>query len=157
MLWATDSVGIGTVLFPPKEALDYLSTHPITYPAPRSGRKPSPKAPSIHQAPGINGCFHTWDSAVAAEISSTALIRAAGYKVEAMMAAFHGLDEYEQGETCEKNDDFWFKGGYMGISLHPFETGFKKSNRDLDPLVLERHTSWVKGRNYRSRDYCHAL
>lgn len=104
--------------------------------------------------PGINNCFHTWDSAVAAEISATSLIKAAGYKVDAMMSAFHGLSSYEQGESCGKNSDVLRDKEYFGINVHPFETGWMKSNRDADPLGIKRHSQWMDGRNYRSYDYC---
>ncbi|KAH7321926.1 hypothetical protein BKA65DRAFT_482355 [Rhexocercosporidium sp. MPI-PUGE-AT-0058] len=169
MIWATDRIGIETLLFPPQKALDYLSTHPIKLPPaskdidmttstststpsndPSSPpitdakRSPTPKTPRIHQAPGINSCFHNYDTAVAAEVSSTSLIRAAGYKVDAMMSAYHGIAEYEEGRTCEKNHDLLWEGKYFGINVHPFETVFMKANRDVAPLVLERHSQWMR-------------
>jgi hypothetical protein len=163
MIWATDITGLEVLLFPPEPALDYLSTHPILLPPPKNKEskgktlpKPAPETSRVHQAPGINGCFHTWDSAVAAEISSTSLMKAAGYKVDAMMAAYHGMKEYEEGQTCRENRDVLFDGEYFGTNVHPFETGFMKSNRDVDPVGLERLSQWMGGRGYRSYDYCKA-
>ncbi|PVH72652.1 hypothetical protein DL98DRAFT_520383 [Cadophora sp. DSE1049] len=172
MIWATDLIGIETLLFPPQKALDYLSTHPIKLPpasedtdmtsttTPSSNDPtfppPSPETTRVHQAPGINGCFQDWDSAVAAEVSSTSLILAAGYKVDAMMSAYHGNAEYEEARTCEKNRDLLWEGEYFGISVHPFETVFMKANRDVSPLVLKRYSQWVKQRGYSSYDYCRA-
>ncbi|KAK0116459.1 hypothetical protein ONS95_013474 [Cadophora gregata] len=164
MIWATDLIGIETLLFPPQKALDYLSTHPITLPpakiktenpaASSSTNSSSPEATPVPQAPGINGCFADWDAAVAAEVSSTSLIRAAGYKVEAMMSAYHGNAEYEEGKSCSENRDVLWEGGYFGISVHPFETVFIKANRDLSQLVLKRYTQWVDQMKYSSYDYC---
>ncbi|KUJ20010.1 uncharacterized protein LY89DRAFT_695594 [Mollisia scopiformis] len=160
MIWATDLTGLETLLFPPQSALDYISTHPILLPPPKNkeaaAKTPSPETSRVHQAPGINACFHTWDSAVAAEISSTSLIRAEGYKVDAMMAAYHGMRSYEEGVSCAENRDVLFDGEYFGTNVHPFETGFLKSNRDVDPLGLERQSQWMRGRGYRSYDYCRA-
>ncbi|KAH6698966.1 hypothetical protein BKA61DRAFT_583006 [Leptodontidium sp. MPI-SDFR-AT-0119] len=172
MIWATDKIGIETLLFPPQKALDYLSTHPIKLPPASkdtdittststpsndpSFPPPSPETTRVHQAPGINGCFHDWDSAVAAEVSSTSLILAAGYKVDAMMSAYHGMAEYEEARTCDENRDLLWDGEYFGIDVHPFETVFIKANRDVAPLVLERHTKWVGQRGYSSYDYCRA-
>lgn len=172
MIWATDLIGIETLLFPPQKALDYLSTHPIKLPPASEDTDmttstttpsndptfppPSPETTRVHQAPGINGCFQDWDSAVAAEVSSTSLILAAGYKVDAMMSAYHGNAEYENARTCEKNRDLLWEGEYFGISVHPFDTVFMKANRDVSPLVLERHSQWVQQRKYSSYDYCRA-
>jgi hypothetical protein len=160
MIWATDLAGLTTLLFPPTPALDYLSSHPIILPPPKNKEdlpsSPSPETNRVHQAPGINGCFHTWDSAVAAEISSTALMRAAGFKVDAMMNAYQGMQEYRDGQTCEENKDVLFDGEYFGSNVGVFETIFMKSNRDVDPVGLEKQSEWVKGRKYSSYDYCHA-
>ncbi|KAK6584335.1 hypothetical protein PZA11_002559 [Diplocarpon coronariae] len=171
MIWATDIIGIETLLFPPQRALDYLATHPIKLPSPRdddedapsfvpftsaSDPRSPPEPNPLYQAPGINGCFHTWRSAVAAEISSTSVILAAGYKVDAIMSAYHGNQEYEAGESCDENRDVLFEKEYFGINVHPFETVFIKANRDVDPMVLYRHSMWVKQRGYSSYDYCKA-
>ncbi|KAL2068368.1 hypothetical protein VTL71DRAFT_16466 [Oculimacula yallundae] len=160
MIWATDIMGIQTLLFPPQKALDYLSSHPITLPA-FSASQNDPPQPSSSTTPlpsryGINGCFNTYASAVGAEVSSTSLILAAGYKVDAMMSAYHGLKEYEENRSCGENRDVLWEGKYFGIDVHPFETVFIKANRDLAPLVLERHSEWVEKRRYSSYDYCRA-
>ncbi|KAN0103338.1 hypothetical protein V8E51_011651 [Hyaloscypha variabilis] len=195
MIWATDSIGLSTLLFPPQHALQYLSEHPVRLPPAKNrehlpstspallpspllttrsistiaGNQPGPadhhnhldpKAyrylPSIHQAPGINQCFHTWDSAVAAEVSSTALIKAAGYKVDVLMAAFHGIKELERGESCDENGDVLFEGGYFGTDISVWETGWWKTNREFGEEELERQTRWVGSRGYSSSDFCRA-
>lgn len=84
-------------------------------------------------------------------------MRAAGYKVDAMMAAYHGMKEYhEEGKSCFENKDVLFDKEYFGTNVGVFETGFVKSNRDIDPVGLEKQSLWMKGRGYRSYDFCHA-
>lgn len=153
MIWATDITGMETLLFPPEEALAYLRDNPITLPPTGQHDNTDPEN-TVAQSPGINGCFHTWDSAVAAEVSSSSLIRAAGYKVDAMMNAFQGQKAYRDGESCSENKDVLFNGGYWGTNVNVFETIFMKSNRDVDPENLDRQSEWVKGRGYKSYDYC---
>jgi hypothetical protein len=156
MIWATDSIGLSTLLFPPQHALQYLSEHPVRLPPAKNrehlpstspallpspllttrsistiaGNQPGPAdhhnhldpeayryLPSIHQAPGINQCFHTWDSAVAAEVSSTALIKAAGYKVDVLMAAFHGIKELERERAVTRMEMCCLRAGILGAIL----------------------------------------
>jgi hypothetical protein len=151
MIWATDDIGINILLYPPPRAVKALSTRPHYDPI--SGQIVTNEEP---QFPGINACFHTWGSAVAAEISASALIKVAGYKLDVMMAAYHGYDKY--AETCDasQNGDVLWDGKYYGTNVHPFETVFLKSNRDIDPVGLSRLTEWTKGRGYSSYDYCSA-
>ncbi|EKD17982.1 hypothetical protein MBM_03754 [Drepanopeziza brunnea f. sp. 'multigermtubi' MB_m1] len=177
MIWATDIIGLETLLFPPQSALDFLAQNPVKHiPGPYKdmaeyaeadeekkkeldlfyAREANETVAINHQPPGINSCFHSWRAAVAGEVSSTALIRAAGYEVDALMNAYHGLEseEYEKGKTCYDNRDLLFDGAYFGINVHPFETVFLKANRGLAPLTLEKHTEWANKRNYSSYDYC---
>ncbi|KAE9374790.1 hypothetical protein N431DRAFT_221630 [Stipitochalara longipes BDJ] len=196
MIWATDSIGLSTLLFPPEHAIQYLNENPVRLPPAKNKEnlpstspallpstlttrsepnaysntnQPGPAEhhnhlepevyrylPLIHQEPGINQCFHTWDSAVAAEVSSTALIKAAGYKVDVLMAAFHGIKELEAGESCEENGDVLFEGGYFGGDISVWETGWWKTNREVGEEELERQTEWVGKRGYSSWDFCRA-
>jgi hypothetical protein len=152
MIWATDIIGLETLLHPSDTILTYLHDHPITLPP--AGQSDDPETDNRHQAPGINGCFHNWNSAVAAEVSSSALIKAAGYKIDAMMNAFLGDEKYRNQESCESNGDVLWDGGYWGTNVNVFETIFIKSNRDVDPKNLEMQTKWMEGRGYSSYDYC---
>ncbi|CZT46459.1 uncharacterized protein RSE6_06886 [Rhynchosporium secalis] len=157
MIWATDLIGITTLLFPPKKALDYLSTHP--HYAPRSSSSPEKRhtrSTSPSTIFGINGCFSTWHSAVRAEVSSTSLILASGYKVDALMLAYQGLPRYKENLSCKENQDLLFPGNYFGIDVHPFETVFMKANRDVSPKVLERYSEWMEAKKYSSYDVCKA-
>ena len=156
MIWATDIIGLETLLFPPKTALEYLATHRITLPP--TGIHDGDEVPTDTsiQTPGINGCFHNWDSAVAAEVSSSALIKAAGFKIDAMMNAMGGEPGFGLDEqvSCAQNGDVLWNGGYWGTNVNVFETIFMKSNRDVDFKNLEMQTKWMKGRGYSSYDYC---
>jgi hypothetical protein len=154
MIWATDLTGIETLLFPPASAVEYLREHPVKLPP--SSEEAIAKSGAGPQKPGINGCFHDWNSAVAAEVGASSLIKAAGYKIDVLMSAFHGDKEYGSQASCENNGDVLFNGQYWGTNVHPFETVFIKSNRDVDTVGLEKHTAWVKGRGYSSYDYCRA-
>ncbi|PMD14811.1 hypothetical protein NA56DRAFT_734646 [Hyaloscypha hepaticicola] len=115
MIWATDSIGLSTLLFPPQHALDYLDQNPIPY----------RYSNTIHQPLGINACFHTWDSAVASEVYATSVIKAAGYKVDVLMAVV-------------------------------WETGWWKTNRDLEDGELKMQTAWIGRRGYSSWEFCRA-
>ena len=152
MIWATDNTGIETLLFPPASAVEYLREHPVKLP-PKS-EEANVKSGAGPQQPGINGCFHDWDSAVAAEVGASSLIKAAGYEIDVLMSAFHGDKEYGSQASCEQNGDVLWNGGYWGTNVHPFETVFIKTNRDVDPVALKDHTDWVNGRGYSSYDYC---
>jgi len=78
---------------------------------------------------------------------------AAGYKLDVMMSAYHG----ESFELCAgRREDFLNKDTYYGISYHPFETLFFKTNRVIDETMIDRYTSWTNGRNYSSYDWCKA-
>jgi hypothetical protein len=144
MIWATDTIGLSILL----------------------SRK------------GIHRCFHSWESAVSAEIGASALIKLAGYKLDVMMSLYHSKDKNEDGNEekdgkngmgkwnggsgsryeneCDSSDngDVLWDGEYAGINVHPYETIFLKSNRDISPVVLTRLTEWTKGRGYSSYDFC---
>ncbi|CAG8961595.1 hypothetical protein HYFRA_00006130 [Hymenoscyphus fraxineus] len=145
MILATDKVGMETLLHPTQEALTIYKANPP--------KEAFPLEFDLDQTPGINGCFKSYGHAVKAEISITSLIRAAGYKYDVMMSAFKGTADYEH--TCDPNvGDLLWDRRYYGINVHPFETIFIKSNRDIDPLVVQRHTEWAAGRGYTSYDHC---
>ena len=92
---------------------------------------------------------------MAAEVSSTTLIKAAGYEVDVLMTAFHGIKELERGETYEVNGDVLFEEAYFGRDISVWETGWLKTNREMGEEELKRLTGWVE-RGYRSWDFCRA-
>jgi hypothetical protein len=132
MIWATDSIGLSLLLYPPA---------------------PPPQLPPALPS-GINACFHNWTSAVHAEISSSTLITAAGFRLDVMMSAFHSDPEYAAHCDTGGNGDVLWEGKYFGTNVHPFETVFMKTNRDLDPVLMERLTGWADKAEYTSYDYC---
>lgn len=81
-------------------------------------------------------------------------MKAAGYKVDAMMSAMQGIPAYKAAETCEDNNDVLWDGKYWGSNVGLYETGWMKSNRNVDPVGLKMQSEWVKGRGYSSYDYC---
>ncbi len=46
------------------------------------------------------------------------------------------------------------EGAYDGVSIHPFETLFVKTNRGISPRLVELMTEWTDQSNYSSYDYC---
>lgn len=152
MIWATDITGLEILLFPPESVLSEIAENPIRIPSDApfsSGAETDVLLPT-----GMNKCFHDWASAVRAEISSTSLIEGAGYKVDVMMAAYHADAKYEERCNTKKNGDVLWDGKYFGTNVHVFETIFMKSNRDVDPVGLERQTEWARGSGYKSWDVC---
>lgn len=131
MIWATDSVGLRLLLHPPP-----------------------PKDPSAAQEVGINGCFHTWAEAVHAETSATQIILDAGYKASVMMTAFHSDVNFIDHCDTGGNGDVLWNGFYYGANVHPYETIFMKSNRDIDPVLMDRLTEWTDKSGYSSYDHC---
>jgi len=149
MIWATDIHGLKALLFPTKAA---IAAYKIPFNS--TEKDPEKRAKEHKQKPGINDCFHTWFSAVTAEVGASSLIKAAGYKLDVMMSAFHGTDRFE--EVCDNtaNADVLWDKKYFGTNVHPFETVFMKSNRDIDPIGIERHTDWMRGSGFSSYEYC---
>jgi hypothetical protein len=108
------------------------------------------------QPDAINQCFHDWNTAVQAEVQTTSTFQAAGYEVDTMMAAFHSDNAYIEHCDSSANGDVLWDGKYFGTNVHPFETIFLKSNRNIDPVLMQRLTEWTDGRNYSSYDFCRA-
>ena len=136
MIWATDSVGLGSLLYPPQPA------------------KIPPGLPEDWKEVGINGCFHTWDEAVHAEVFSTQIIRDAGHKIAVMMSAFYSDEHYIDHCDSGGNGDVLWNGRYFGANVHPYETIFMKTNRDIDPVLIDKLTAWKSGEEYSSYNYC---
>lgn len=167
MFWALDRAGLETLLYPSEVVLEkFKASLP-----PHDPNQPVPEMWS----PGINSCPHEYWKAVAVEVYSTALVKAAGYEVDAMMAAYHGFgDALARGEEvdigsakmptmrtgtgyesiCEDNLDPLFEKQYWGTTMHPFDTVFAKTNRGSNMRTIERLTQWAEGRQYSSYDAC---
>ncbi|KAI9825918.1 MAG: hypothetical protein M1819_000437, partial [Sarea resinae] len=100
---------------------------------------------------GTMACPPTMADAVQAEMSITPVIQAAGYNVTALMTAYHsGLDYV----TSCNHSDVLYEDSYWDTDIHPYDTGFIKANRNINPLVIERLTEWHDGWGYSSYDFC---
>lgn len=147
MVWATDRIGMEILLNPSPELtakfMAELPPHDDSWPIP---------AP---EKAGIASCPHEYWKAVSVEVFSTPLIRSAGYEVDVMMTAYSSIPEYEVACRKWKNGDVLLPGTYWDMSIHPFDTIFIKTNRGVDPVILNRLTEWTDNRKYSSYDYCH--
>lgn len=149
MIWATDRAGLEVLLFPSNKTVENLKEILAKRPLPEGAPLPP------LGIPGINSCPHLYWDAVAIEVYATSLIKAAGYKVSAMMSAYHSQSSEGYEAICEKNGDILVPDkGYYGMDIHPFDTLFAKSNRNIAPDTLKLLTEWMDGRGYSSYDYC---
>ncbi|TVY45436.1 hypothetical protein LOCC1_G007214 [Lachnellula occidentalis] len=148
MIWATDRVGIEVLLFPTETQIKALEASLPPFPDGEPVR-------TLEKA-GINWCPHEYWDAVSVEVHGTPLIQAAGYKVDAMMVAFHKQAEFQAScKDDEAAQDPLYDEQYFGTNLHPFDTVFAKANRGSNAKTLDRLTEWTDGRNYTSYEYCH--
>lgn len=150
MIWATDRIGLETLLFPTDEQYE-LTKNSLP---PWGETKLQTEVPKFETVgAGINRCPHEYWDAVSVEVFATPLIKAAGYKVDVMMAAYHKQERYEDG--CDSYTLPLDDGGYFGMNPHPFDTVFSKSNwRGVNMKVIDTLSEWADGRKYSSYDYC---
>ena len=146
MIWATDRVGMEILLFPSAALV-------TKYEKELAGKETAP-VPKMKHA-GINSCPHEYWDAVAIEVYATGLLEAAGYKVDPMMLAYHSSVHYET--ECMGGNDLQGHENYYGMDFHPYDTIFLKTNRGVNPLVLDRFTGWTDTWGYSSHDACDAL
>lgn len=155
MIWATDRIGIETLLYPSDKAVTQLKAN-LKVQLPKGlghfGR--------LGHA-GINSCPRGHKQAVVLEIMGAPLIRAAGFQAEALMSAYHGIKDYDvfcRTAAAKKEGlhggDTLHPGNYWGMDIHPFDTVFAKTHRDIAPKVLQKLTEWTDTRGYSSYDYC---
>jgi len=172
MLLATDRVGLETLLYPSEDLVKKL----------KASLPPNNEAEAYALfAPGINSCPQGFRQAIAVEVYTSSLLVAAGYSVDAIMPAYHGFgDALARGEQvdtgksgprkerwggtlwqgngyesiCRETKDPLFPKEYWGLTLHPFDTMFAKTNRGTNIDIVERLTQWTAGREYSSYDVC---
>ncbi|POS73517.1 hypothetical protein DHEL01_v208094 [Diaporthe helianthi] len=128
MLWATDSVGMGILLDPE-----------LAHSVPQEdhwGR--------LNDPVGLSFCHETMDDAIHSEIGSTRLITSQGYGIDVLMTAFELSEGSGIGKYCEVGQpaDLLREGRYYGSNIHPYETIFFKSNREIDPNLIDKLTDW---------------
>lgn len=104
---------------------------------------------------GLTGCYENHMKAIHAEIGTSRMIIEKGYELDAMMTSYSSVKPIDK--YCKTFEgDTQYKDRYFGINLHPYETIFYKTNRDMDPLPVEKLTEWQNNRNYDSRKACRA-
>ncbi|KAK6082005.1 hypothetical protein SCUP515_02784 [Seiridium cupressi] len=137
MVWATDSIGMELLLYPPP------------------GSSTPDKYGGANDMVALEGCYKNMHKAVHGEIGATGLIQKAGYKVDALMAAFHKSGDYQMDCEREPVEDILWDRKYYGANVHPYETIFMKANRDIDPTTVGLLTVWhLKGAFGGSWDIC---
>ncbi|KAM0280999.1 hypothetical protein ACHAQH_003728 [Verticillium albo-atrum] len=142
MILATDQIGMYTLLDPALAASASV--------ADQFGTADDPV--------GLSGCYHDWNAAVHAEVGTTSLITQAGYEVDALMAALHS--ERSAEEYCKAHPDsgdvLWDKK-YFGGNVHPYETVFVKTNRNVDKEFMAVLTEWHLRQEINSFATCGSL
>lgn len=112
---------------------------------------------NVDDLTGFTPCYGSMHKAIHGEMGLTELIRQQGYEVDVLLAAF-------QAETpttyCAANgnpEDILYEGHYFGTNVHPYELVFIKANRNIDPTLLDKMTSWHLSQNTSAWDTCGAL
>ncbi|KAL8672109.1 MAG: hypothetical protein Q9168_003415 [Polycauliona sp. 1 TL-2023] len=109
-------------------------------------------------AQSLGSCPDGWKSAVQVEMGMTAVIKKAGYQVDAMMQEFHQQDDFS--DSCKGGDRLgegsYPKGQAHGPEsfLHPYETLFFKANRGVQERLMNQLTNWTDAAGYSSYDAC---
>ncbi|KAI1502293.1 hypothetical protein F5X99DRAFT_427427 [Biscogniauxia marginata] len=123
-IWATDSVGMELLLYPPPIQKD---TH--------------------SRIVALGGCYRNIQRANHAEVEATAIIKNAGYEVATLTSAFHKSKDHEKECISHPIDDILGDKQYYGTNIHPYETIFIEANRDVDPATVKRLAEWHQGSN----------
>jgi hypothetical protein len=71
-----------------------------------------------------------------------------------MMTRFHADPDHMENCDTHHSEDLLYDKGYDGVNLHPYETIFMKSNKGIDPLLLDRLSNWTDAAKYSSYDFC---
>lgn len=148
MIWATDSLGMEALLFPPE------------------GSSVADKYGTARDPVALAGCYPDMKKAVHGEVGATHAVHLAGYRVDALMAAFHSggvvrredMDDdsfYEAACAADPIEDVLWDRQYYGANVHPYESVFAKANRDIDPILMQRLTEWhLRGSMPTAWDLC---
>lgn len=99
-------------------------------------------------------CFPNKESAVKAEIETASIVESQGFEAISMLAYYHSNKTRYIEECLTTNGDLLYNNLYFGFNVHAFETIFYKTNRDIDPAMINHMTKWYDARNYSSYDYC---
>jgi hypothetical protein len=144
-VWATDFVGMELLMHPPPppppgpDGTDNIDTF--------AGRD---------EPVGLSGCYPDLNKALHAELGATRVMLAAGHRVDLLMSAYHGIANYSAVCDPDTRGDMLWNNKYFGTNVHPYETVFAKTNRDVDPVLIDRLTEWQWNSGWRSWDSCGA-
>lgn len=158
MVWATDSEGLDLLLNPPAQSprhdawMETLFTHANDFPRPKDYKTEDPDW--VEQ--GLSQCFPNRQKAVEGEIAATGIILAAEKKVDVLLSKYQTSLDHDVMEFCEPLGawDPQSEGGYDGMSIHPYESIFIKTNRGISPEVIESMTGWFDEIKYSSYEQC---
>lgn len=158
MVWATDSEGLGLLLYPPAQSprhdvwMEKLFTHAAVFPRP-DDYKPD-DLDWVEK--GLSQCFTNRQKAVEAEISATGIILGANKKVDVLLTKYQTSLDHNLLNFCEPFD-YWdpqAEGGYDGANIHPYESMFIKTNRGISPRLIENLSKWTDESRYSSYEQC---
>ncbi|KAK7735316.1 hypothetical protein SLS53_007547 [Cytospora paraplurivora] len=142
-VWATDFVG-----------MDLLMNNPPHNPNTTKVAMDGFAGPG--EPVGLAGCYPDVNRAMHAELGATRVVLDAGWKVDLMMTAYHGIANYSAVCDPQQHGDLLFNGKYFGTNVHPYETVFAKANRDIDPVLIQRLSDWQWASGWKSWDSCGA-
>lgn len=132
--------------------MEILFTHPQDFP------RPDDYVPSDPEwvEKGISQCFPNRQEAVQAEIAATGIIIGAGKKVDTLLTKYQTSMEHDVMSFCKPLGawDPQAEGAYDGASIHPFETMFIKTNRGINPKIIENLSQWTDQIGYSSYAQC---
>ncbi|KAG7117933.1 Alcohol oxidase like protein [Verticillium longisporum] len=124
-------------------ATDKIGMHNLLDPALAASASVADQFGTADDPVGLSGCYSGWNAAVHAEVGTTSLITSAGYEVDALMTALHS--ERSAEEYCKAHPDsgdlLWDKR-YFGGNIHPYETVFAKTNRNVDKEFMAALTEF---------------
>lgn len=158
MVWATDSEGLGLLLYPPLQSprhdtwMEKLFTHAADFPRPDDYK---PEDPDWVEK-GLSQCFPNRQKAVEGEVAATGIILGANKKVDVLLTKYQTSLDHNLMDFCEPLGvwDPQSEGGYDGTSIHPYESMFIKTNRGISPRLIENLSKWTDESRYSSYDQC---
>jgi len=100
---------------------------------------------------GLSKCYNEKNKAVSAEISLSNLMHKFAFKTYALMAAAANNPQYQ---LVTYVPDVLNENTYFGMNVHPYETLFMKSNRNIEKDVITNLTEWHHNSQYSSWKVC---
>lgn len=132
--------------------MEILFSHADDFPRPEDYK---PNDPAWVEK-GLSQCFANRQDAVEAEVSATGIILGAGKKVDVLLTKYQTSLEHDVLKFCEPLGawDPQSEGAYDGASIHPYESVFIKTNRGINPVLIENLSKWTDEIGYSSYGQC---